>query len=163
MSLYPNQLWLRWPDNYSSAFLFVLVITLMKDAISWCNCPILFYIIPTDNECSFEILFSVSLWWSSAVTNQVRESRTPTMRARGQEWMLAWYTQQLCSLALFQFDGHSCSWQNFLASDPSLLKWNTAPAIRYRAFLECITTNIDLNKKYLWEILLYKCSVNHSL
>lgn len=32
-----------------------------------------------------------------------------TISARGQEWMLAWYTQQLCSLALFQLDGHSCS------------------------------------------------------
>lgn len=44
----------------------------------------------------------------------------PTMSPRGQEWMLAWYTQQLISFALFQFDGHSCSWQNRRASDALL-------------------------------------------
>lgn len=44
-----------------------------------------------------------------------------TMRPRGQEWMLAWYTQQFISFALFQCDGHMCSWQNLFASD-ALLK-----------------------------------------
>ncbi len=34
--------------------------------------------------------------------------------------MLAWYTQQFISLALFQFAGHSCSWQNLFASDALL-------------------------------------------
>lgn len=45
---------------------------------------------------------------------------TLTMRPRGHEWMLAWYTQQLSSLALFQLDGHSWSSQNRFASAASL-------------------------------------------
>lgn len=45
-----------------------------------------------------------------------------TMKAKGQEWMLAWWTQQFSLFASFQLAGHSCSSQNSLAAVALLAK-----------------------------------------